>query len=239
MKRKTVFVDKRIPAEAVGELIKRGFAVVTLPPFSRLQDAVASHTDMLLFKIGDTVFSHADYVSEAPYVFEELYDAGIGKISLIDCEVTKAYPNDAVLNILAFGKKIFCKCDTVSKTVIEALQKAEYKIINVRQGYPACTVLKLNDGAALTADAGMARVLESEGIKVTVIENGGIDLYPYEYGFIGGAAGVADGKVYFTGSLDAHPSKKAIEKAIYEEMLTPIYLTRTRPIDVGGLLFTD
>ena len=239
MKRKTVFTDTRLTKEAQRQLEVLGFYVVTLPPFSKLPPAVASHTDMLLFKIDDVIFSHADYVNEAPWVFDEIYDCGIKKIHLTDDEILPQYPFDARLNIIVFGKKVFCKTDTVSKSVLNYLHTHGYEIINVRQGYPACTVLKLNGNAAITSDRGMAEALLKHGINVTVIEKGGIELPPYEYGFIGGAGGVYDGKVYFTGSIDKHPSEDAILKAIEKEGLIPVYLTRTLPFDLGGLLFTD
>ena len=239
MRRKKVFVDNRIPTEAEAALSGLGFEVITLPPFSRLGEAVASHTDMLLFKVGDEVFSHADYIPEAPYVFDALHDSGVKKIHVIDEDVAKEYPKDARLNILLVGKRAFCRAASASPSVLSHLRALGYEIINVNQGYPACCALKLSENAVITADTGLARVMSKHGIEVCEIENGGIDLYPYEYGFIGGAAGICGDSVYFTGSLERHPSFKKILTAIEKARLKPVFLTRTRPVDVGGLLFTD
>jgi hypothetical protein len=112
-------------------------------------------------------------------------------------------------------------------------------LVDVAQGYPACTVLKLSDGAAVTADRGMAKVLSEHGIRVYLIEDGGIALPPYEYGFIGGSAGVHDGVVYFLGDVSRHPSYAAILAALECEGLRHVSLSGGALVDLGGILFAD
>ena len=78
MKVKIAIVDSRIDAAAERRLTLHGFRVLSLPPFSRLSEAVASHPDMLIQRIGNEYISYADYCEEASYVFSDLSLLSVG-----------------------------------------------------------------------------------------------------------------------------------------------------------------
>lgn len=238
--RKIAVIDERAPKDAVRSLERLGYRVISLPPYSRLSDAVRSHTDMLLFRIGDRLFTYADYCDERMYVIDDLYmllrDLGV-TFSFLPEIPSEVYPEDAKINLLVMGRFVFAKCDSVSPTLLSYLKKSNYEIVCVKQGYPACTVLKLNDGAAITQDRGMASAMEKCGIRVTLIESGYFLLPPHEYGFIGGSAGVDGDTVYFTGRIEDHPSYEQIMTAIENEGMRAVSLSDGIPLDVGGILF--
>ena len=242
MKIKIAIVDARIDAAMERALMLRGFRVITLPPFSRLSEAVSSHTDMLICRIGNEYISYADYCEEASYVFtdlSQLLTAGGARLSFTADEVKAEYPNDCRLNALFMGDKLFCRQETASHYMLERAREAGYTVIPTKQGYPACTVMRLNDESAITADRGMAKILTENGIRVTLIENGGIDLPPHEYGFIGGSGGVYDGALYLFGSLDSHPSADVIRQAAEREGLRIVCLGDATLRDLGGIIFAE
>ena len=78
MKVKIAIVDSRIDAAAERKLTLLGYRVLTLPPFSRLSEAVVSHPDMLIHRIGNEYISYADYCEEASYVFSDLSLLSVG-----------------------------------------------------------------------------------------------------------------------------------------------------------------
>jgi hypothetical protein len=112
-----------------------------------------------------------------------------------------------------------------------------FEIINVNQGYPACTVLKLSDSLAITADMGMKKALEKNGIEVYLIENGEISLPPYKYGFIGGCAGIHEDKIYFLGDPSLHPSYEIIKTGASKAGLEIVSLSDEKLSDLGGIMF--
>ena len=232
-------IDKNTPDIAERELRRRGFYTIRTIPSGKIPAPLNSHPDMLIFKCGDTVVTSADYVEEACGFFEELSSLSTLKFRADACVLGAKYPHDCIYNALIIGDKAFLKTDTVSPAVIEALRGTGKKIIHVNQGYPACTVLPLGDGAAITADEGMARVLTSEGIKVTLIENGDIALPPYEYGFIGGAAGVLGDTVYFLGNPKTHKCAEKILRAIEDAGLRSVSLFDGGLIDLGRIIFAE
>lgn len=240
MKRVFATVDERISPECERSLTLQGFTVIKLPPLPSLSSPIASHTDMLMFYHGDTLISSTYYCDAAPFVFSDIHDlAPKIKLMFADEAQTDKYPHDAIFNALVIGNRLFIKTDTASKAVIEYGKSCGLKIIHTNQGYPACTVLRLSEDTAITADSGMARTLEREGIKVTLISNGSISLPPYEYGFIGGTAGIYDGKIYFLGDPETHPDAQKIIDACTNANLEIRALSGGILSDLGGILFFE
>lgn len=239
---KIAITDSRIDRESERNLMLHGYRVLTLPPFSRLSEAVASHPDMLIKKIGNEYISYADYCEEASYIFTDLslwtVNTGV-RLSFTADEILPTYPNDVALNALEIGGKIFCRVESASEAMLKSAYAAGLEVINVNQGYPACTVLKLNEEAAITADKGMAKILADHGIRVTLIEQGSISLPPHEYGFIGGCAEAHDGKLFFFGDPIHHPDRDKIAHAAEAEGLKIIPLSPLGLRDLGGIIFVE
>ena len=239
---KIAIVDSRISPEAERKLMLLGYHVMTLPPFSRLSEAVASHPDMLIARLGEELISYADYCEEASYVFSDLslFMRGTGtRFTFTADEVDKVYPKDVGLNALRMGNKLFCRAASVSKTLLDAAEKRGVEVVDVKQGYPACTVLKLSDSAAITADRGMARTLEKHGIRVTLIEQGDVSLPPHEYGFLGGAGALDGDRLFFLGDPKTHRDGERIIAAAEAEGLRVIPLATGALCDLGGIIFIE
>jgi hypothetical protein len=242
MKLKIAITDSRISAEAERGLALRGYRVMTLPPFSRLSEAVASHPDMLISRIGNDLVSYADYCEEASYVFSDLslLTRGSGvRFTFTADEVSPDYPSDVGLNGLVMGNKLFIRTASASESLLTLAREKGLEPIDVKQGYPACTVLKLNDEAAITSDRGMAAILEKHGIRVTLISAGDVSLPPYDYGFIGGAGEVDGAKLFLLGDPSTHRDCRKILDAASAEGLTVIPLSSGALRDLGGILFIE
>ena len=235
---RTVLVDERIDDGKERALVLRGYNPIRLPRDPCLGEAVCSHPDTLLFKLGNEIFTTADYCDAAAYVFSDIREyAPHIRINFTSDVRSPRYPNDCKLNALVMGKRIFANTVSLSETVAMTARARGYEIIHTTQGYPACTVLALTEEHAITADKGMAKVLAEQGINVTLIREGHISLPPHEYGFIGGASGVTDGSVYFFGNLRSHPDAEIIENAINAAGLSAVSLSDEPLRDLGGMIF--
>ncbi|MBR2930857.1 MAG: hypothetical protein IKC32_06475 [Clostridia bacterium] len=239
MKKRIAIVDGRISEECLRALMLRGFRVITLPPCSTLSEPIASHPDMLIAKVKDELVTTSDYCEEAAFAISEIYDEVRLKFHFTADSHGKSYPDDVIFNSLPLGNRLFARLESLSPYLKELAEANGLELINVSQGYPACTTLKLSDEAVITADPGMEKLLSSYGIRVYRIENGGIQLPPYEYGFIGGAAGVFGGCAYFLGDASLHPSHSIIKEALDRESIKPIMLSDAPLTDLGGILFIE
>ena len=235
---KTVIVDDRISEKCERGLMLRGFTPIRLPKDPSLGEAVSSHPDTVLFKLNDEIFTTADYCDSAAYVFSDLREyAPHIKINFTSDTRGKSYPDDCKMNALRLGNKIFAKLENLSSAIIRAAKNGGFDLINTNQGYPACTVLALDESHSITADKGMAKTLSENGVEVTLIREGYISLPPHEYGFIGGASGVFDGTVYFFGNVAAHPDAEKIDNAIRAIGYRTVSLSDEPLCDLGGMIF--
>ncbi len=234
---KIAIVDSRISPECERGLNKEGFYLLKLPPDASLGEAVCSHPDTVLFYSRGEIFTTADYCEGALPLFSDIREFKPEiKISFTSDKRSEDYPHDCVMNALALGDRLFCKADSVSGAILDFARRHGMKICPVKQGYPACTTLAFGN-SAITADKGMANAMREEGITVTEISQGGISLSPYEYGFIGGAGGVYNKKVYFFGDLSTHPDSEIIRRAIEDSGYTPVSLSGEPLADMGGIIF--
>lgn len=237
MRARIAIVDIRIPEDQLRALMVRGFKVISMPPCPTLSAPVASHPDMLIARVGGEMITTGAYCELAGAEISEIFENTKARFHFTAEEHGALYPTDVIFNALVMGDKLFAKLGSLSPYLKELAEKKGLKLVDVKQGYPACTTLKLSDEAAITADKGMAEALKREGVRVYTIENGGIMLPPYDYGFIGGTGGVRDGAVYFLGDASTHPSWSTIEAAIKAEGLRSVMLGDGTLLDLGGIIF--
>lgn len=233
-------IDDRASAAVRANLEARGFSVFSLPRCERLPEALASHPDMLMLRLGGELFVEAGFYEENAELFTRLTESfPFITIRAVAQSFGNNYPKDCILNALRMGERLFVKIDTVSAEVLTAAEALGLKLLSVKQGYPACTVLALGETHAITADRGMAKALSGEGIEVLLIDNGDISLPSYEYGFIGGASGVFENKVYFLGDPKTHRCGDEIcrfcRAAGYEPVSLDVGILR----DLGRIIFID
>ncbi len=237
---KLALIDERMPEKAKRKLTLDGFCLVEMKPSKNISEPIASHPDMILFSDGKHIFTSSEYIDEHPFIFEDIMRLVPG-ISLFASNEApaKKYPYDAIFNALKVGNKLFIKTATASKAILDYAEKCNLEIIDTKQGYPACTVLPISNSSCITADKGMAKLLLKNGINVTEIQNGNIQLPPYEYGFIGGAAGRYGDRLYFIGDISRHPDYEKIKTVCTEEKLTPVSLFDGDLLDLGRIIFIE
>ena len=240
---KLAICDGRISEGGERALSDLGFRAVKLLPFPTLPSALASHTDILLFADGEEIICSEEYRRAEPKLTSELCCALPHiKFSFTNDRYGSEYPLDAIFNALVIGDKIFMRVESISEAIKAYAMRRGLRIIPVKQGYPACTVLPLGDRYAITSDRGMARALCECGIEVTLISDSEkILLPPHSFGFIGGCCGIYRGCVYFLGNLDAHPDADIIKGAIGMAGLSYSSLDPSAEglFDLGGIRFYE
>ena len=230
-------VDFRIPEDIEAALIREGFSVIKTEPYERLSLPLSGHPDMIFSKIGDSLFTPRDYFENHRALMDKIKSAA-PSIRIITTEdlPSSDYPNDAKMNVLASGRALFLNPRSASPELLCYAKAAGLEIYSAKQGYPACTSLIVG-GSAITADRGMARLFSLAGLKVLTIEDGGISLPPYPFGFIGGASGIYRDRVYFIGDIDTHENADKIKEVCENEGFFPVSLGSSILLDLGGIIF--
>lgn len=224
-----VFTDCRLSAQATETLLSYGHAVIPCPPHPALDPAVASHPDMLLFPFDGGIFVHKEH---------EIRAKDLPLICIQQAPVRK-YPHDVLLNAARIGNYLVCRPDAVAEELLQYASKSGLRILPVRQGYTKCNICVISDSAAITEDASVASALRSVGVDVLQIDAGGVSLFPYPYGFIGGASGNDGTHVFFYGDLDLHPCGARIAAFCAKHGKIPVSLDSHPLCDVGSLIFCE
>ena len=229
-------IDARAPRGCLDGLRARGFKTILLPSDDRLAAPVSGHADMLLY-VGDRIFCRREYLERAAGELEQVSKLSGLSVELTDEKGRDKYPQDVLFNAVRFGRYLFCRADAVSRSLREYADRTGLEIVNVRQGYAKCSVCAVNDGAAITADVGLAAALEAKGIEVLRVEPGHVTLPGYDSGFIGGATGVFGDSVYFCGSIEKHPNGKEIAAFCEKHGKRAVSLSDEKLYDVGSIFF--
>lgn len=210
-----------------------GYRVCPLPPDARLAPPVRAHADMLAFTYGKKLVLSRDYYethreSLSPHIEEE-------SLHLTDWPRASDYPNDIGLNALLVGNLLFCNARYTAPEVLSC----GAEVVDVAQGYAACSTLVLSDRTVVTADPSIARGAERRNLDVLTIRPGYILLPGYNTGFIGGASTKIGTTVYFFGDPTTHPDFSAIESACTRLGLVLKSLFDGPLTDLGGIRISE
>ena len=231
-------IGEDAPFDISSELTALGFKVCVLPCDVRLQSPVRSHADMLICNIGNTVFCNAQYQSANKDIFKLISSYGYTVIGS-DTDISPEYPNDILFNVATFGNSIIGNLRYTAPEIIDYAEKNSISCVSVKQGYTKCSTVLLGNKAAITADTGIASALIDLGINVLKVQNSpsAVSINGYDYGFIGGACGVLDHDVYFTGDIDLHPDGARILDFCQSNGFNVHALRKGQLTDVGGIIF--
>ena len=229
---KTYLVGEGLPEKYKKTLEKHG-RVVVLPRSASVAAPTGTHPDTLIGSVGGTLF-----VPRGEAALTDVLKGANIDFCVTERPLSGGYPAACALNFFTLGDLFVGRIDTVAPEALAAAKSAGLDTVDVRQGYAHCATAVVG-GGAITSDEGIFRALSDRGVKTLLIEAGGIELPPYEYGFIGGTSGmIDDGTVFFFGSLDAHPSGGEI-RAFCVSRGVDIVEGEGKLDDAGGFIALD
>ena len=238
--------QKNKPLALIGEhandfikqgFLDNGFRIILLPADERLAVQVASHADMLIFNIDKNIFCNQDYYLKNKEIFNIIQEYGYSIIPS-NFTVSADYPNDVSLNQGKIGKNIFGHKGACAKSILQYAESQGYVYHSIKQGYAKCSTLILNEKALISADSGIISLASTLNIKNLQIKNeiNEINLYGYDYGFIGGASTVYEKNVFFFGDISMHTQGNEISKFCNDNGFIPISFGKEKLCDIGGAI---
>ena len=206
-----------------------GVRVIPCPRNPYVDARLSYHSDLSVYHVGGKCFYLARHLRESELA-KELEHLG-ASVRFSKARQGGEYPLDASLCALPLGDAVYHNAKICDELIVQSTSRFE----NIKQGYAKCAVCPVSSDAAITADKGVARVLEKNGVRVLQVLPGGILLDGFDEGFIGGAAfKIAPDVLAFTGRLDLHPDKEKIEEFLSECGVRPEYLTAGQAFDIGS-----
>ncbi|MBS6719905.1 MAG: hypothetical protein KH219_01540 [Peptoniphilus harei] len=225
---KYVIVAENFPEEAAEKLKAYGKVVRTLAN-KKLLRGLDTHTDILVHPLpnGDLVVDR-DNLEYYKNIFPDK------KVIPSNSILEKEYPRDVALNAFTFKNYFIHNLKYTDEVILDYYKNSGYEMINIKQGYAKCSCLVTSD-FIITSDGGIYESLR-DFIPIYKINHGEIKLENFNYGFIGGASGVLDKKIFFTGDLYHHSSHEEILKII-KKYNYEIEILSKDPIEDYGTIF--
>ena len=205
-----------------------------IPKTGLVLPSIAGHPDIQMFVHDNRVFCHPDL----PVSFIKRIE-WYAEITVCPTRLSPAYPEDIAYNVACTGSCAFHRRRHIDPVILAYLEKRGIMLIEVRQGYAGCSTLVLGTDAIITADASIHTAATARGITSLLIRPGFIDLPGHDYGFIGGASGIAGNRILFTGDLSHHPDFQIIKNFIEGREKKIVPLSRNRPVDLGTIFVLD
>lgn len=219
---------------AISDMEIEGVFCIRPPEIPGLPPSMARHADLQICHLG------GKYLLAAPQVYayykESLSPFGF-EILCGERAVDSTYPRDAAYNIARVGNAAFHNPDMTDPVALRFFCDQNIKVIPVRQGYAKCMILPVTENSLITADGGIAKKAQENGFTVLLIQQGGILLDGFSYGFLGGAAGkIAKDTIYITGRLAEHNDFEKILSFLKERGIKIREGSIPIPIDIGSVL---
>ncbi len=235
MRKRIYIVDQRYYEEALA-LFDKSCTVLPSVRCENLAEPVSFHPDMVLFQstFGEVICEPTVYEGYSRLLSPFGIRLVQGKKQVF-CD----YPQDIAYNVLSVGGVAFARWDETEEKIAEALQNESVQKIQVGQGYSRCSALAV-EGGIITADPSISKAAAGVGLSVLTICPGHVQLPGYDYGFIGGAAGILEEKtVAFFGGLDTHPDGAQIRDFILQRGFKVRELPGRPLMDVGTIFAID
>ena len=228
-------IDNRMPERAKSRLWEI-CEVAELPPFSALDKRVASHPDMLMFKLERKLFVCEAYYREARETIDKIIKSSSLELILTDDKFGNQYPQDIKFNTFLINNTIVGNTKHISSYLKEYADSIGIALKNVNQGYAKCSTVVL-EGAIISADKAICKLAEELGADALHVSSEGVSLDGYDCGFLGGASGVWKNKVFFCGDISTHTDFESISAFCNAHGHEVISLSNDPLYDVGTIIF--
>lgn len=196
------------------------------------------HADMQCIKVQDKVF----VLSQCKKLKESIRKTGLD-VHQIKSHISSKYPENIVLNTKIIEKNLIGKIDCLDKELVAYCVEKGYRLINVNQGYTACSIAAIGENAAITADSSIYNALKKHNIDVLKISDKNILLHNAkreEAGFIGGASVTLDKEnILFFGNIKNHPDYKSIKDFCDIHGVTIHCIKNIELTDIGGCVLLN
>lgn len=205
-------------------------------------DEISAHPDIYYTKIGDVIFAAPEKAKKAPF-------------NVVNCvtEVGDKYPLDVPYNVCVVGNNALHNFKYTDNIVKFYLERHEYNMVNVEQGYTKCSVCVVDDNSCITTDIGIAGALMDLGVDTLFVSEPEIKLkrrtnkifvnqnqMSFEdspmQGFIGGAMARLGDTIVIFGDIENLVNGNKIRKFIEKKGLKLHYFEGLDVVDYGGVI---
>lgn len=227
-----IIIDAQLPSMVAEKLTTIG-PVFQLQSQNVVYESISGHPDIFIFQMEKLVII-------APNSPPDLMDAlKFERIPFLKGKekLGPKFPETAYYNAVSTKDYLIHRENYATKCIPKLNDNK--KFIHVNQAYTRCNVLPLPDGSFITSDQGIVKALQEEGLETHYFSSKDVMLNGHEHGFLPGALGIYQDKVFVIGCLSDYSEGERLLALLESKYLNIIELYNGPLIDGGGIFFLN
>ena len=231
-----LLIDERMRSIEKETLNGLGYEIIEIKKSEKVYPEISSHVDIFACKVKDKIIAEK-------HIYDILKNKFKRKIIKGDSAVQNVYPNDINYNVCIVGNRAIHNFKYTDSKIISELNKNNFELINVKQGYSNCSIAVIDENSIILSDKGLYNSLKNRGIDILFLdyipnikllnENGE---YSQKNGFIGGAISRIGDNIVVFGDLDKIDYNNKIRNFIKKKNLNIKEFTGINVVDYGGIM---
>lgn len=216
-----------------------GYELIEIKKSINVYPEISSHVDIFACKVKDKIV-----VEKSAYkMLKNKLNNDENILISGETMISYDYPNDIKYNVCMVGNKAIHNFKYTDSKIISELNKSNFEIINVKQGYSNCSIAVIDEKSIILSDRGLYNNLKNSGLDILFLdyipdiklfdENGE---YSQKNGFIGGAISRIDENIVVFGDLDKIDYYGNIRNFIESRNLKIIDFEGLDVVDYGGVI---
>lgn len=236
---KYLLIDERMRDVEKQTLKNLGYELIEIKKSTNVYPEISSHVDIFACKIKDKVIVEKSAYKMLKNKLNNDENILISGKTMISYD----YPNDIKYNVCIVGNKAIHNFKHTDSKITQELEKNNFEIINVKQGYSNCSIAVIDEKSIILSDRGLYNNLKNSGLDILFLdyipdiklfdENGE---YSQKNGFIGGAISKIGDNIVVFGDLDKIDYYCNIRKFIESKNLKIIDFEGLDVVDYGGVI---
>lgn len=236
---KYLLIDERMRDVEKQTLKNLGYELIEIKKSTNVYPEISSHVDIFACKVKDKIV-----VEKSAYkMLKNKLNNDENILISGETMISYDYPNDIKYNVCIVGNKAIHNFKHTDSKIIQELEKNNFELINVKQGYSNCSIAVIDENSIILSDKGLYNSLKNRGIDMLFLdyipnikllnENGE---YSQKNGFIGGAISRIGDNIVVFGDLDKIDYYCNIRNFIESRNLKIIDFEGLDVVDYGGVI---
>ena len=232
-------IDERMRSIEKENLKGLGYKLIKIKKSTNVYPEISSHVDIFACKVKDKII-----VEKSAYkMLKNKLNNDENILISGETMISYDYPNDIKYNVCIVGNKAIHNFKYTDSKIISELNKNNFELINVKQGYSNCSIAVIDENSIILSDKGLYNSLKNRGIDMLFLdyipnikllnENGE---YSQKNGFIGGAISRIGDNIVVFGDLDKIDYNNKIRNFIKKKNLNIKEFTGINVVDYGGIM---
>lgn len=236
---KYLLIDERMRDVEKQTLKNLGYELIEIKKSINVYPEISSHVDIFACKVKDKIIVEKSAYKMLKNKLNNDENILISGEKMISYD----YPNDIKYNVCIVGNKAIHNFKYTDSKIISELNKNNFELINVKQGYSNCSISVIDEKSIILSDRGLYNNLKNRGLDILFLdyipniklfdENGE---YSQKNGFIGGAISRIGDNIVVFGDIDKIDYYCNIRKFIESRNLKIIDFEGLDVIDYGGVI---